>query len=147
MAELKTRPTNASVEDHIDGFADEIIRDDARAICRIMKSMTGKPAVLWGTAIIGFDTYQYNYADGKEFSWPVLAFAIRKNHLTVYLVPGFKDSKNLFKKLGKFKLSGGCLHFKTLGDLNLPAFKAVLKASQTGLKHFLAERKKRLAKK
>ena len=84
MAELKTKPTGASVSDHIDSFGDEVMRDDARAICKMMTSLTGKSATMWGTAIIGFDVYQYNYADGKEFTWPVLAFAIRKKELTIY---------------------------------------------------------------
>ena len=142
MAEPKTRQTLASVADFIDALPSETQRDDARAICIIMKSISGKPPRMWGTSIIGFDTYPYVYASGREADWPVLAFSPRKKNLTIDLMPGFKDHKTYLENLGKFKISGSCLHFTSLNNLHQPTLKSLLKASHTYIKKYVAAKKK-----
>jgi len=129
MSEPKTRPTDASVDDFIDLLKTEQQRDDARAICKMMESITKKKAVMWGTSIIGFSTHKQVYASGKTLDWPMLAFAPRKDKSTIYLTDDFEGRKMLLKKLGKYKLSGICLHFKSLNDLHVPTLKALLNAT------------------
>ncbi len=126
MSEPKTRPTDASVDEFIDLFKSEYQRDDLRAICKMMQSITKNPAVMWGTTIIGFGACKVVYASGKSLDWPMLAFAPRKDKVTIYLTGDFDGRKILFKKLGKHKLSGSCLHFKSLSDLHVPTLKALL---------------------
>jgi hypothetical protein len=128
-AEPKTKATGASVADYMGAIENETQRDDAKAIHDMMKSVTGKKGVMWGSAIIGFGTYHYVYADGKEGDWPLLAFSPRKQHNTLYVGASFKDKEKLLKKLGKYKMSGGCLHIKKLADVDEPTLKIILEAS------------------
>ena len=128
-AEPKTKANEANVADYIAGIKDETQRDDAKAIHDMMKSVAGKKGVMWGSAIIGFGTYHYVYASGKEGDWPLLAFSPRKQHNTLYIGSAFKDKEKLLKKLGKYKMSGGCLHIKKLTDVDEPALKAIIKNS------------------
>lgn len=126
MAEPKTRPTDASVDEFIEKVDDETKRDDSRAIVALMKSITKQDPVMWGPAIIGFGSFVYAYSSGKELTWPRAAFSPRKQNITVYLLPGVIMYKALLKKVGKAKQSGSCLYFKRLADVHVPTLKAMI---------------------
>jgi len=40
----------------------------------------------WGDSIVGFGTYHYKYASGREGDWFVTGFSPRKQNLTIYLM-------------------------------------------------------------
>lgn len=136
MAEAKTKPTKASVDKFIDAQKSESVRDDCRTLVRIMESIAGAPAVMWGPAIIGFGQYSYVYASGKTGDWPKLAFSPRKDNITLYLMGGFKGKEALLEKLGKHKAKGVCLHLKTLEGLHQPTLKKLITDSY---KHVVKE--------
>ncbi len=117
MAEPKTKPTGESVDAFIDRLTPEARRDDCRALVRLFEKVTGTPATMWGTAIVGFGSYRMKYANGKENDWPVVAFSPRKSDLTLYLSSLDDD---LLARLGKHKRSAGqCLYIKRLADVDL----------------------------
>lgn len=140
MAEPKTKPTKASVDKFIDAQKSESVRDDCRTLVRIMESIAGAPAVMWGPAIIGFGQYSYVYASGKSGDWPRLAFSPRKDNITLYLMGGFKGKEELLSKLGKHKAKGVCLHIKTLEGLHQPTLKKLITDSY---KHVVKEYSKK----
>ena len=105
MAELKTKQTTASVKKFIDSIEDEKKRKDSRAILAMMKEITGEKPKMWGPSIVGFGTYHYKYASGREGDWPVTGFSPRKQALTLYIMTGFEKHEALMKKLGKYNLN------------------------------------------
>lgn len=129
MAEPKTRPTKASVEKFINEQAIETTRDDCRTLVRMMEEISGAPATMWGTSIVGFGSYVYQYSGGKELTWPILGFSPRKQNLTIYFMGGFEGKQDLLKKLGKVKTSRGCLYVKTLEGLHMPTLKKMISDS------------------
>ena len=66
MTELKTKPSDASVEVFLDGIADEAKRRDSYAILAMMQEVTGVEAKMWGDSIVGFGSYHYKYASGAR---------------------------------------------------------------------------------
>jgi len=58
---------------------------------------------MWGDSIIGFHTYHYRYASGREGDWMVSAVAPRKAALTIYIMAGFEHFRDLMERLGKYK--------------------------------------------
>ncbi len=66
MAELKTKPTDQSVDDFLKGVSDERRRQDCYAILEFMKKATGAEPKMWGGSIVGFGAYHYKYASGRE---------------------------------------------------------------------------------
>lgn len=120
MADLKTRPTKASVAAFLTSIPDAQVRKDARAIAAMMRKVTGMRAVMWGPSIVGFDTYHFKYASGREGDWPIVGFSPRKQNLTLYIMPGFGGYAALMKKLGKHTTGSSCLYFKTLSDVDMP---------------------------
>ena len=69
MAELKTKPTAASVKAFLDAVDGEERRRDCRTLARLMKRITGAKPKMWGAGIVGFGSYHYKYASGREGDW------------------------------------------------------------------------------
>jgi hypothetical protein len=135
MAELKTQKNKASVAKFLDAIPDETRRKDAKEVLRLMREITGKKPVMWGTAIIGFDEYHYkSERSNQEGDWPMTAFSPRKQHLTIYIMPGFKKYDTLLKKLGKHKRSVSCLYINRLSDIHLPTLSKIIKLGYEEMK-------------
>ena len=129
MAEPKTLPTSASVRDFLDDIEDDQKRRDCKAVAKLMRRVTGKSPKMWGTGIVGFGTYHYRYASGREGDWPLVGFAPRKRDLTLYIMAGFDRHEALMKKLGKHSTGKSCLYIKTLDDVNLEVLEDLIAAS------------------
>jgi hypothetical protein len=129
MAELKTKPTNQSVIAFLDSIADEQKRKDSYTIVKLMQQATKAKPKLWGSSSIGFGSYHYKYASGREGDWMLVGFAPRKQNLTLYLMAGFDGYEQLLKKLGKHKLGKGCLYINKLEDVDVKALKELVKQS------------------
>ena len=128
MAEPKTKPTKASVKEFLNQIPDKERRDDCFAVAKIMEEITGDKPTMWGPSIVGFGTYHYKYASGREGDWPIAAFSPRKKDLTVYIMPGF-DNPELMKQLGKYSTGVSCLYIKRLSDIHIPTLKKLIKWS------------------
>lgn len=130
MAEPKTKLTKASVEKFLSTVKDQQVREDCRTIVDIMEKATKSKAQMWGTNIVGFGGYVKKYANGKEQTWMLIAFAPRKNNIAIYLCPELDQYSALLAKLGKHKTgSACCLYIKRLSDVHLPTLKKIIAAS------------------
>jgi len=130
MAELKTKPSDASVEDFIAGVEDEARREDCRTLVELMRRVTGENPVMWGPSIVGFGSYHYRYASGREADWMVAGFSPRKRDLTVYVMAGFKGAEQTLARLGRHRTSkGSCLYLKRLADVDLEVLEELVTAS------------------
>lgn len=129
MAEPKTKPTTASVDDFLARIPKEPLREDCRAIATIMQAITKAPPVIWGTSIVGFGEYCYKYASGKALTWPLTGFAPRSGNLVLYVMPGFEGYDALMKALGPHSHGVSCIYVKRLSDLHLPTLKKLITAS------------------
>lgn len=129
MAELKTKPTDNSVKDFLNQIPDPERRQDCFAVATIMEEMTGDKPKMWGPSIVGFGSYHYKYASGREGDWPVTGFSPRKKDLTLYIMMGFEKHDELMKQLGKHSTGKSCLYIKRLSDIHVPTLKKLIKAS------------------
>jgi len=134
MAEPKTQPTTESLASYLARIDDPARRADCAAIAELMTKVTKKQPVIWGTGIVGFDTYTMKYANGKTGEWPVLAFAARKNDVTLYLSETVMVEEDVAATLGKATQKGGCLHIKRLADVNLKTLQQLCVRTAKGKK-------------
>ena len=118
MAELKTRKNNASVTAFLNAVDDKQKRADAKKVSAMMRAATGSRARMWGTSIVGFGSYHYKYASGREGDWMLVGFSPRKKDLTLYIMPGFKAFDSLMARLGKYKTGKSCLYINKLADVD-----------------------------
>ncbi len=133
MAELKTKLNDASVDDFIESVEDESKRDDCRRVLELMKNATGEDPKMWGSSIVGFGTYHYKYASGREGDWMKTGFSPRKQNLTIYIMDGFGRYDELMSKLGKHRTGKSCLYVKRLSDIDFKVLEKLVKAS---VRHF-----------
>ena len=89
---------------------------------------------MWGASIVGFGSYHYKGASGREGDWMLIGFSPRKQNLTLYLMHGFEVHKDLLKKLGKHKTSMGCLYIKNLNDVDKKVLKELVTESVKRMK-------------
>ena len=119
MAENKTKPTKVSAAKYIDALEDPQQKKDCKLLVKMMRAATGERAVMWGPSIVGFGTYHYKYASGREGDFLIVGFAPRKNQISVYLTCDIQKMAPLLEKLGKHKTGKGCLYIKRLADVDL----------------------------
>ena len=129
MAEAKTRPTKESVAAFLAAIPDEQRRKDGQAVAKLLREVTGEKPVLWGSNIVGFGTYVYEYADGREGEWPIVGFSPRKSELVVYIMPGFERHADLLSRLGKHRTGKSCLYLKKLSDADPAVLKELVSRS------------------
>ena len=129
MAEMKTKKTKASVSAFLDSVEDPQKRKDAKTIAKIMKAASGAAPAMWGDSIVGFGSYHYKYASGREGDWFLTGFAPRKQNLTLYVMDGFKEYRPLLKKLGKHKTGRACLYINKLDDVDLDVLRELITRS------------------
>jgi hypothetical protein len=134
MAELKTKVNDASVSDFLESIANEQTRNDCQTIVQIMQQATNSSAKMWGTNIIGFGTYHYQYASGREADWMQIGFSPRKQNMVLYIGSGFEEYEKLLAQLGKHSCGKSCLYIKKLSDIDLPTLEKLI---QDSIKHML----------
>ena len=134
MATLKTKPTEASVEDFLNTIQDEQCRLDCLELVKICCEVTGEPAKIWGENMIGFGKYHYKYKSGHEGELFLTGFSPRKQNLTIYIMTGFQDYNELLQNLGKHKTFSSCLYLKKLEDVDRRVLKKLIAVSVEDMK-------------
>lgn len=126
-AVLKTRETDASVDDFIRSVENETRRSDAIAVLEMFKRVSGEEPKMWGPAIVGFGKCMLKYATGRELDWPIIGFSPRKQNMSLYVICGSPNQPELLAKLGKHTSSVSCLYIKKLSDVDAKVLEAVAK--------------------
>jgi hypothetical protein len=79
---------------------------------------------------IGYGFHTIKYADGKTREFYQIGISANKTGISVYIL-GIKDRKYLArtygKSIGKASVSGYCIKFKTLNDINIDVLEAAIR--------------------
>ena len=96
----------------------------------MMQEITGEPPAMWAASIIGFGTYHYRYASGREGDSPLASFAPRRQQLVIYLVSEFESRhRSVLSRLGPHKSGKGCLYIRRLDDVDRDALRELIDRS------------------
>ncbi len=118
MAENKTKGSNASVAAYLCAIEDAQRRTDCKAINALISRVTNAPPRMWGSSIVGFDSFHYKYASGREGDACVTGFSSRNGNIRVYLTASGPDQEYLLTTLGRHKMGKGCLYIRKLADVD-----------------------------
>lgn len=129
MADIKTKPTKASVTAFISALPDPEQRKEAKTLVALFRRVTGQPARMWGPTIIGFGRYHYRYPSGHEADMCRAGFSPRKGSHVLYVLNGAPGQAALLKRLGKHKTGKVCLYVKRLADVDLGVLEELVVAS------------------
>jgi hypothetical protein len=82
------------------------------------------------SGMIGYGTYHYRYASGREGDWFRIGLASNKNYISLYCC-GLKDGDyvaNAFREaLPKAKIGKSCVTFKRVEDLDPEALRSLIR--------------------
>jgi len=134
MADNKTKPTDASVDDYIASRANAQQHADCRELMALLEKVTRQTPRMWGPTIVGYGSYRYTYESGRTGEAPLTGFAIRGRDLVVYLSAEGQAQRSLLSKLGKHKIGKVCLYFKQLADLDQSVLEKLVVNSVADLK-------------
>jgi hypothetical protein len=136
MSEPKTKPNNASVSDFLNSVEGETKRQDSLKLLELFTRVTGQPARMWGTSIIGFDMYHFkSERSSQEGDWPMVGFSPRKQYLTLYvMMPGSHDLDDLIACLGKCSTSKSCLYINKLADVDMAVLEQIVAKTYAAMK-------------
>ncbi len=138
MPANKTKPGTEVAVDALFSTLDAVRRADAEGLVELLSATTGQPAVLWGS-IVGFGTYHYRYASGREGDSCLVGFSPRASKFVLYLSGvQFDDvaaeADALFSRLGKHRRGKGCVYIKRLADIDISTLRQIVALSVTRLK-------------
>jgi hypothetical protein len=136
MAEIKTKPIDSDIEEFLMNIEPEKKRKDAIEIKKLFDSIVKEKATLWNNNMIGYGSYHYRSdRSSQQGDWPLTAFSPRKQNITVYIMSGILNYKELLSKLGKYKISSGsCIYIRKIEDINLDVLKEIISASVADMK-------------
>ncbi|MBK7871055.1 MAG: DUF1801 domain-containing protein [Saprospiraceae bacterium] len=79
---------------------------------------------------IGYGLYTIKYADGTTRAFYQIGMSANKTGISIYIL-GIKDKTYLAqtygKKLGKASVTGYCIKFKTIKDINIDILQAAIR--------------------
>ena len=124
------RRTDAPVAEFLARIPGAQRREDARRLCALMQEITGERPAMWGTSIVGFGSYHYRYASGREGDSALASFSPRSQHLVIYLVGEFPERhRSALARLGPHRTGKGCLYLKRLDDVDTGALRELIDRS------------------
>jgi hypothetical protein len=119
MARNTTRPTDSTVAAYLDGIQNLKRREGCDALVAVMSRVTGAPAKMWGTSIVGFGRYHYRYDSGREGDAALAGFSSRTNGIAVYLAEPGANQAALLARLGRHRMGQACLTIPDLSQVDL----------------------------
>jgi len=142
MAENKTQRNDGDVMAYLESVENKRRREDSLALLKMMEEATGEPAEMWGTSIVGFGSYHYRYASGREGDMMLTGFAPRKQSLSLYIMGGHERYDELMAKLGKHRTGSSCVYINKLADVDLDVLRELIAESvdyMRGANHIAGE--------
>lgn len=121
------KENDKSVIEFIESVENEKKKADAYKLLEIFEEVTGFKPKMWGSSIIGFGSYHYKYASGREGDAPLVAFSPRKAKISLYLDEESEEREKLLENFGKHTKGKACIYVKKLADINIDVLKDLIK--------------------
>jgi hypothetical protein len=126
--EAKTRPQDTGIDAFLDAVSPAQRQAEARQLHALFSAVTGFPARIWGSSMVGYGRYAYRYDSGHSGQSMATGFAPRKAELVVYILPGYADFAALLADLGPHRLGKSCLYLRRLDGIDTAVLGRLIRA-------------------
>ena len=109
-------------------------RDAAREWDALFREATGWAPRDWGKAGIGYGTYAYRYASGREGTFMATGFAIRARDVSLHILPGYSDFPDIAARLGPHRRGKSCWYVRSLAAVDRAAAVDLIRAGLDDLR-------------
>ncbi|MEO0991559.1 MAG: DUF1801 domain-containing protein [Pseudomonadota bacterium] len=113
---------------HIAKLEPERRRDEAQALDRIFREVSGFQPKLWSGKMIGYGQYPYTYKTGHSGVSLATGFAAPKRQITLYIMPGYEAFPDIMDRLGPHKFGKACVYITRLEKIDETALRALIRA-------------------
>ncbi len=133
MAELKTQANAASAAEMLALVEPPVRREDAQRLDQLFRKVTGHDPVMWGSSIIGYGHYRYQYDSGHGGEMCRVGFSPRKAKHSLYVLALSDDpaelatQDDLLARLGKHARGKGCLYVTRLADVDMAVLEELIR--------------------
>jgi len=134
VAETKTKPTGASVDEYLASRASPEQLADCKAIMAMCKRVTKQQPKMWGPSMVGYGSYTYTYESGHSGDAFLTGFAVRGKELVVYLMAESSEQVDRLARLGRHKMGKSCLYLRRLADVDVTVLEALIAESVAGIR-------------
>lgn len=128
MAQNKTQPNDADVEEFLTGVSPPSKAADALILDRLFQRVSGFRPRMWGESLVGYGRYHYLYKSGREGDFLATGFAPRKAAFSIYIMPGYTDFGTILDRLGKHRIGKSCLYVNKLADIDMDVLEELIRA-------------------
>ena len=120
---------DAEVSAFIDAVPGATRRRDTETLLAMFGRITGEPARLWYSSIIGFGHYHYKYESGREGDAGAAGFSPRKASMSIYFPDGLGAYTDELARLGPHKAALSCLYVTNLDKVDLDVLEQMVTTS------------------
>jgi len=117
------RSTAKTPEEYIETL-DESRRNDITVLHELIRSTAPQLKPSMQAGMLGYGTYHYTYASGREGDWPIIGLAAQKNYISLYVNVGVAAKHRT--ALPKADIGKSCIRFKRLRDVDVEVLKQVI---------------------
>ena len=112
---MNAKPSTAATpEEYLDAI-EEPRKSDMLRLHALIRKAVPKLTPAMQSGMIGYGSYHYKYASGREGDTPLAAFSPRKRQLVLYLNEYFDEGyDDVLIRLGPHTLGKGCLYIERL---------------------------------
>ena len=122
-------PTGAPVDQFLAAVPEEQRRADARQLCVLLQEVTHEPPAMWGAGVVGFGSYHYRYASGREGDTSIVSLSSRKQYISLYVQCTVRDeyvAERYKDRLPKADIGKSCIRFKRADDIDFGVLRELL---------------------
>ncbi|MEN9406896.1 MAG: hypothetical protein RLZZ455_112 [Candidatus Parcubacteria bacterium] len=123
------KSTGAKTPEEYIRSIDEPRRSEMRKMHEFIISVVPDLKSFMISGMIGYGSYHYVYASGREGDWSVIGLASQKNYISVYVcavTEGVYIAEKYKKDLPKASIGRSCVRFKKIEDVDFGILKKML---------------------
>lgn len=126
--DIVTHPTEVTPEQFL-ATLEGRRAEEGRRLLALFDEATGEQPVMWGPTMIGYGSYHYRYATGREGDAFRVGFSPRRANLALYGLQHHPRSGELLERLGRHKLGVGCVWVTRLENIDLAVLRDLVDLS------------------
>ena len=118
---MTLKPENATTPADYLAQIDEPRRSDVEAVDRLIREEAPRLERHLLAGMLGYGTYHYRYASGREGDWFVIGLASQKRYISLYVCATDGEgyiSERYRDRLPKADIGKSCVRFKRLADVD-----------------------------
>lgn len=126
-------PKSAATPDEYIDALDEPRRADIAALDRLIREILPDLEPHMRSGMIGYGSYHYRYASGREGDWFVVGLASNRRYISLYVVctvEGRYVAETFKERLPAADIGKSCVRFKRLSDLDPQGLRDLLVAAR-----------------